>query len=195
VQPTRALPILIIAYGLFGFGYIITATFLVTTVRLTPELRVLEAFIWVLFGAAATPSVALWSWAGQRMGLTRAFALACPIEALGVAASVEWVAVPGVCLSAVFLGGTFMGITALGLMAGRQLSGGDRQRALGLMTSSFASGQMTGPTVAGLLFDSLGSLPVPSLVAAAALVLAAWLAVATKTAAATGKMPQSRDQP
>jgi predicted MFS family arabinose efflux permease len=194
VQPTRGLPMLIIAYGLFGFGYIITATFLVTTVRLTPELRALEAFIWILFGAAATPSVALWSWAGARMGLTFAFALACLTEALGVAASVEWVAVSGVCFSAVLLGGTFMGITALGLMAARQLSGGDPQRALGLMTASFASGQMFGPSVAGVLFDSLGSLRVPSLVAAAALVLAACLAVTTGGAAATGKMPQRRGQ-
>lgn len=173
--PPRGLPMLVIAYGLFGFGYVITATFLVTSVRMSAELRELETWIWVLFGFAAVPSVALWSWIGTRAGAMMAFALACLVEALGVAASVEWVTVPGICLAAVLLGGTFMGLTALGLMAGRQLSSANPQRTIGLMTASFAFGQMIGPTVAGYLFDQLGSLRVPSLAAATALVVAAGL--------------------
>jgi predicted MFS family arabinose efflux permease len=175
---SRGLPMLITAYGLFGFGYVITATFLVTSVRASGELRALETWIWVLFGFAAVPSVAVWTWIGVRIGAIMAFALACLAEALGVAASVEWVTVAGICLSAVLLGGTFMGITALGLMAGRQLSSDDPQRAIGLMTASFAFGQMIGPTAAGFLFDTLGSLRIPSLVAAGALVVAGGLAVA-----------------
>jgi predicted MFS family arabinose efflux permease len=118
-QSPRGLPMLIIAYGLFGFGYVITATFLVTSVRISPELRELEAWIWILFGFAAVPSVALWSWIAARIGTMMAFALACLAEALGVVASVEWITVPGICLSAALLGGTFMGITALGLIAAR----------------------------------------------------------------------------
>jgi MFS family permease len=46
---------LIIAYGLFGFGYIITATFLVTIVRVTPVIRALEPVIWIVFGLAQPP--------------------------------------------------------------------------------------------------------------------------------------------
>ena len=153
VPSVRGLPTLVAAYGLFGFGYVITATFLVTIVRMTPEVHVLEAWIWILFGFAAVPSVAFWSWVGQRLGLMAAFALACLAEAAGVAASVEWPAVAGVSLSAILLGGTFMGITALGLMAARQLSGAQSQGAIGLMTASFASGQMLGPMAAGVLFE------------------------------------------
>jgi predicted MFS family arabinose efflux permease len=173
----RGLPALVVAYGLFGFGYVITATFLVAIVRAMPELKALEAWIWVLFGFAAVPSVALWSWVGTRIGLAAAFAVACLVEGVGVAASVEWTTLPGVSLSAVMLGGTFMGLTALGLMMARQLSGSASQRAIGLMTASFAAGQMIGPTVAGFLFDRLGDLRVPSLLAAAALTVAAALAI------------------
>jgi predicted MFS family arabinose efflux permease len=183
VQSARGLPMLIIAYGLFGFGYVITATFLVTSVRLSAELRGLEAWIWVLFGFAAVPSVALWSWIAARIGTTMAFALACLAEALGVAASVEWTTVPGICLSAALLGGTFMGITALGFIAARQLSRADPQRAIGLMTASFAFGQMAGPTAAGYLFDRLGSLRMPSQIAAGALVVAAGLAASANRTA------------
>jgi len=181
----RGLSTLIVAYGLFGFGYVITATFLVAIVRMTAEVRALEAWIWVLFGFAAVPSVALWSWLGSRIGLMLAFALACLTEAVGVLASVEWATPPGVCICAILLGGTFMGITALGLMGARQLSGARSHRAIGLMTASFAIGQMIGPTVAGVLFDRLGSLRVPSIVAAAALIVAAGLAVVAPRAAIT----------
>jgi predicted MFS family arabinose efflux permease len=184
-RPPRGLPALIVAYGLFGFGYVITATFLVAIVRMTPEVRTLEAWIWILFGLATLPSVALWSWIGARIGLLIAFSVACLVEAFGVAASVEWISMSGVCLSAILLGGTFMGITALGLMASRQLSGSQPQRAIALMTASFATGQMIGPTVAGILFDKLGSLTVPSIIAAAALLLAAALAITADRSNAT----------
>ena len=51
---------LVIAYGLFGFGYVITATFLSQLVRTTPEIAALEAVVWLMVGVAAVPSVAFW---------------------------------------------------------------------------------------------------------------------------------------
>ena len=177
VTPGRHLAMFVLAYGLFGFGYVITTTFLVTIVRLTPGVQNLEAWIWILVGLAAMPSVMLWSRLGQRLGLMAAFAIACLAQAVGVLASVEWVTPIGVGAAAILLGGTFMGQTALGLMGARQLSGAQSQRALGLMTASFAIGQMIGPTVAGHLFDRLGSFRGPSLLAAVALILAAGLAI------------------
>jgi MFS family permease len=121
VNPSR-LGAMVVAYGLFGFGYVITATFLVTIVRVTEQVRALEPWVWVLFGLAAIPSVAVWTRLGARIGIMNAYAIACVIEAIGVAASVEWVTISGVCCSALLLGGTFMGLTALGFMAARILS-------------------------------------------------------------------------
>jgi predicted MFS family arabinose efflux permease len=181
---------MVVAYGLFGFGYVVTATFLVTIVRLTDEVRVLEPWIWALFGLAAVPSVAFWTRLGERIGIFNAYAAACAIEAVGVAASVEWVTVPGVCFSALVLGGTFMGLTALGFMAARALSGGNPHRAFGRMTASFSIGQMVGPSLAGLLSEQSGSFRAASLIATAALLaaagLAAWTSVAAKKAARAG---------
>jgi predicted MFS family arabinose efflux permease len=182
VKP-EGLGAMIAANGLFGFGYVITTTFLVALVRLTDEVRVLEPWVWVLFGLAAVPSVTLWCRLGERIGIMNAFAVACVVEAVAVAASVEWLTITGICVSTVLLGGTFMGITALGLMAARNLSGGRSQQAIGRMTASFAIGQMLGPTFAGMLFERLGSFRVASLIATVALIIAAALALRISLAA------------
>ncbi len=145
---------MILAYGLFGFGYVITATFLIAIVRLSANLHVLEPWVWILFGLAAIPSVSLWNWLGRQIGIFNAFALACALEALGVAASVEWVTISGLCAATLLLGGTFMGITALGFVAGRTLSAGNPQQALGRMTASFSLGQIAGPAGRRIFYRS-----------------------------------------
>ena len=168
---------LVAAYGLFGFGYVITATFLVAIVRSTPTIRPLEPVVWVVVGLAAMPSVGLWTMLGRRCGLPRAFALAAVVEAVGVLASVAWPSTAGVFVASLMLGGTFMGLTALGLMRGRELAHGAPHRVLAVMTIAFSLGQILGPSFAGALSARLGSFMVPSMVAAAALVVAAALTV------------------
>lgn len=168
---------LIVAYGLFGFGYVITATFISTMVRSVAELQVIEAAVWLAVGLAAVPSIALWTWVGRRWGTDRSFAVACLVEAVGVALSVMTTDPLGVILAGALLGGTFMGITALGFIRARDLAGGDPRRNLAFMTAAFGTGQMIGPTFAGLTFRIGDSFLLPSLVAAAALLVAAVLAL------------------
>ncbi len=172
---SRRLTALIVAYGLFGFGYVITATFISTMVRAEPTLRAVEPVVWLAVGLAAVPSVALWTWIGRRWGNDRSFALACLVEAVGVALSVLIANAAAVLVAAALLGGTFMGITALGLIHARGLAAGDPRRLLALMTAAFGLGQMIGPTFAGVVHDAAGGFTAPSLAAAAALVVAAGL--------------------
>ena len=168
---------LIAAYGLFGFGYVITATFIVDLVRGAPAIAHLEPYIWLVVGLSAVPSVALWTALGTRWGVMRAYVVANLVEAVGVAASALWVQTAGVIVAAIFLGGTFVGLTALGLVAARQGSTGDPRRSIALMTVSFSLGQILGPIFAGYLYDATGSLSTPSLAAATALVIAALLSL------------------
>ena len=168
----RGLFAVVLAYGLFGFGYVITATFLVAIVREFEAVRFLEPYIWLIVGLSAVPSVGLWTWAGSRLGVRQAFAVACVVEALGVAASVLWVTPVGIVLAALLLGGTFMGITALGLVAGGQQATGDPRRVFAVMTAAFGLGQIVGPALAGELYDATGSFTVASLIAVAALIVA-----------------------
>jgi predicted MFS family arabinose efflux permease len=173
---------LIAAYGLFGFGYVITATFIVAIVRGAPEIRPLEPYIWIVVGLSGAPSVAIWLRMAKGMGakskgVLNAFALACIVEAAGVLASILWVSAAGILTAAVFLGGTFMAITALGLMAARDLAPSRADRSIAWMTAAFGAGQIIGPSFAGLLFDRTGSFFLPSLAAAGALIIAAGLSL------------------
>ena len=172
----RASARFVLAYGLFGFGYVTTATFVSDMVRADPLLQPAEQWVWLCVGLTAAPSAPLWNWAGRRWGNGRAFVAACLIEAIGVALSVSGHGIWPVLAAAGLLGGTFVGLTAIGLVHVRHLSGGDPRRNLALMTAAFGLGQMIGPTLTGVLYDALGSYRVPSLLAVAALIAAAALA-------------------
>lgn len=164
---------LIVAYGLFGFGYVVTATFLVAIVRASPQAHAMEPAVWLVVGLTAVPSVALWAKAGARFGVPQAFSLACLVEAVGVAASIFWPSATGALVASALLGGTFMGLTALGLAEARVLAPANPRPAFALMTAAFGFGQVVGPALAGVLSDRMGGFEVPSLLAAGALVAAA----------------------
>jgi MFS family permease len=159
--------------GLFGFGYVITATFLVAIVRQSGETRVFEALVWLATGAAAVPSLFLWQKLADRSSIYTAYALSCLVEAVGVAASVMISGRPGPIIGGVLLGATFMVQTALGIQAGRQLAPLATRRVFAIMTASFGLGQIVGPLVAGILVEWSGNYVSASLLAASVLVLAA----------------------
>lgn len=171
----RPLAALIVAYGLFGFGYVITATFIVQLVRTSPAIQPLEPVIWVIVGLAGIPSVGFWAAMGRRIGVGQAYALACLVEAAGVLSSVLWDAPAGAILAAILVGGTFVGITVLGLVGARRLAAGAASRIIGLMTASFGVGQIIGPVFAGWVHDLTGSFLLPSVAAAAVLIAGAAL--------------------
>lgn len=162
---------IIVAYGLFGFGYVVTATFLVAIVRQGGGSRVFEAMVWMVAGLAGFPSTWLWQKIAARIGLYAAYALACFIEVAGVTASVAIGGRTGPLLGGLLLGGTFIAITALGLQAARQQAPRAPRRIFALMTASFGLGQIIGPIAAGLLAQMSGDFFLASITAAVMLVV------------------------
>ncbi len=154
---SAALRRLIVAYGLFGFGYVVTATFLVAIVRQGDGGRLFESAVWLVTGLAGWPSVWLWNKSVRRIGLAKTFAIGCLVEAIGVGASVGIGGYAGPLIAAVLLGGTFIAVTAQGLQAARLMAQEAPRRALALMTASFGTGQILGPIAAGFLADRSGN--------------------------------------
>ncbi len=154
----RGFAIIALAYGLFGFGYVITATFIVAQVRATGgDTATLEFLTWLIVGIGAMPSVALWIAAANRIGLVRAFALACLVESAGIALSVPVDRVTGLLVAAGLFGATFMGIVSLGVMAARHVSTGDPRRAVAMMTTAFSIGRSSARALQALCADRTGN--------------------------------------
>jgi predicted MFS family arabinose efflux permease len=175
IEWSPALVRIALAYGIFGFGYIVTSTFLVAIVRQSGAAPVFEALVWCLTGLSVVLSFPLWLRVARHVGMVTIFVLGCLLEAAGVLASVTIGGVTGPILAGILLGGTFVIATAMGLQIGNELARNAPRRVVAVMTALFGIGQIIGPAFAGYMADRTGSFFLPSLVAAAALVVCAVL--------------------
>ncbi|WP_416795536.1 YbfB/YjiJ family MFS transporter [Ciceribacter azotifigens] len=171
------LTLLTLSYGLFGFGYVITATFIVTMARMSEAGAAVEFLTWFLTGIAAAVSIAAWRPLLARLRLAGLYLIGLLVEAAGVLASVALPGIAAPLAGGVLLGATFMMITAYGLRLGRSLAPESPRRALAFMTAAFGIGQIIGPLVAGWVAEATGGFTVASILGALALLLAAVFAV------------------
>ncbi|MFA7666315.1 MAG: YbfB/YjiJ family MFS transporter [Burkholderiaceae bacterium] len=166
---------LIAGYGCLGFGYVITATFIVVMVRRLPDAATWELWVWLTVGLAGAPSNWLWARIAARTGPYRAIVAAFILEAIGVALAAVGSSPATILVGAVLLGGTFMAISALGLAAARELAPGRSDQTIAKMTVAFSVGQIAGPALGGWLAERSGDFVSASWLAVAALLLGAAL--------------------
>jgi hypothetical protein len=138
---------LVICYTLFGFGYILPATYLPALARqLVDDPRVF-GLAWPLFGAAAAISTVIASWRLGRANRLSVWAACHVLMALGVLLPAVWTSLASVSIAALLVGGTFMVITMVGMQEARARGGAQATPLLARMTAGFALGQLIGPLV------------------------------------------------
>jgi hypothetical protein len=174
--PRAALPAstwgLVLAYGAFGFGYIVPATFLPAAARQVVPDPAVFAWTWPVFGlagAASTMAVSLW-W--RSAPPRRLWAAAQVVMAAGVLAPALRMSVGALLWCAICVGGTFMVVTMTGIQEARRIAGASAPRLIAAMTAAFALGQLVGPfTVTSLGSPSSPGVALPHGFAAAVLLL------------------------
>jgi MFS family permease len=167
---------LIALYGLAGFGYIITATYLPLFVRdAVGSIDPIQ--VWALFGLGAIPSCFIWHAVHMRLGTRRALFLNLALQAIGVILPVISPNPAGYLGSALIVGGTFMGTATIAMLAAGRVAHTMRVSILAVMTACFGVGQIVGPLVANAMYASHHSFATSLETAAAALALAALLCV------------------
>lgn len=170
--------LLVLCYGIAGFGYIIPATFLPVMAKSVVADAALFGWSWPVFGFAALISTLIAAARAAAVGHRRVWILSHWLMACGVVLPVIFPGLAAVIVSALLVGGTFVVITMSGMQVAQAASGGHAARLVAAMTAAFALGQILGPVVAGLLFDAgygfaSGLLLAGGLLAASAIVLQA----------------------
>ncbi|WP_041493809.1 YbfB/YjiJ family MFS transporter [Burkholderia sp. KJ006] len=163
---------LVALYGMPGFGYIITATFLPVIARAAlPAGSPWPDLFWPMFGAALIVGAIAAARLPGHWDNRLLLAAGCTTQALGIAAGIVWPNAAGFSIGSVLLGLPFTAITLFAMREARRLHG---ERAAGLMgyaTASYGVGQILGPLVAAPLTARFGSFS-PALWGAAGALLA-----------------------
>ena len=165
---------LVVCYGLFGFGYIVPATFLPAQARVLVPDPALFGWVWPAFGLAAALSTLLASALFREAPPRRLWAVSQGVMAAGLLAAALWPSLAGLLVCAVCVGGTFMVMTMAAMQEARRLAGAGAPRLIAAMTAAFAAGQLIGPfTVKWFGSGGGDALRQPQLLAAACLLASA----------------------
>ncbi|MDY0308568.1 MAG: YbfB/YjiJ family MFS transporter [Castellaniella sp.] len=184
---------LILCYGVYGFGYILPATFLPAQARLLVPDPWLFSLAWPVFGLAGAVSTVVASRLARRYTRPQIWAGAQVVMAVGVLAPAVWHALPAILLAACCVGSTFMVITMVGLQEAQVAVGqAGAKRQMAAMTASFALGQLIGPIFFSLTHTGFGASLEFALVLGALGLLAG--AVPILRLQATGQAPASRSK-
>ena len=162
-------------YGLAGFGYIITATFLPVIARQALPGSPWPDFFWPLFGLAIVPGALIGARAPLHWDNRLLLAAAYALQAVGVVLSVAWPTIWGFGLGSLLLGMPFTAITLFAMRDARRLRGNASAGLIGYATASYGVGQILGPLFAAPLAQRTGSFAVALWVAAAVLAAGALL--------------------
>ncbi|MFS8973241.1 YbfB/YjiJ family MFS transporter [Cupriavidus necator] len=164
---------LTLAYGLAGFGYIITATFLPVIAREALPGTVWADLFWPIFGAGVVAGALLATRIGMAHDSRKLLTIAYGMQALGVALAVAFPTVVGFALSSLLAGLPFTALVAFAMREARRLWGPHAPRLMGLMTASYGLGQIAGPPLATALVARTGGFASSLACAAASLLLGA----------------------
>lgn len=156
--PLAQRSLLALAYGLAGFGYIITATFLPVIARAAlPQGSMWPDLFWPLFGAG----VALGAWLSTHISGARdrrvLLALAYLVQAGAIVLGMVWPGRTGFALGSLLLGLPFTAITFFALYEARRQWPAAGASFTGLLTALYGIGQIAGPPLVAWLLTQAAS--------------------------------------
>jgi MFS family permease len=142
---------LTIGYGLAGFGYIITATFLPVIARTALPGSVWPDLFWPMLGIGVAAGALIASRIPSRTD-QRLLLVACYLmQALGVVLVIWLPTLTGFAIGSLLVGLPFTAITFFVMQLGRRLHPQSPATIIGLLSGAFALGQIIGPPVAAVM--------------------------------------------
>ncbi len=141
------------AYGLAGFGYIITATFLPVIARAALPGSIWPDLFWPILGIGVATGAILSSRIPSRIDQRLLLIVCYVMQALGVVLSNWMPTLFGFAMGSILVGLPFTAITFFVMQLGRNLHPQSAASMIGLLTTSFGACQIAGPPVAAYLLS------------------------------------------
>lgn len=142
---------LTLAYGMAGFGYIITATFLPVIARQSlPGSPWLDMF-WPIFGLGVIAGALIASRLRTTLDLRLLLAICYAVQALGIGVGLFSPSLAGFAIGSLLLGLPFTAITFFAMQEVRRIRPQAPAALMGLLTALYGLGQIVGPPLAAAL--------------------------------------------
>ena len=169
----RFLFLMLSAYFCAGYGYVISATFIVAIVDRQEALQGLGPIVFLIVGLAAAPACIIWDLIARQLGVLTALLIAYLIQILGIILPALTDSAAAVIISAVLFGGTFIGIVSLVLTMAGRFYPTKPAKLMGKMTLTYGVAQIIAPAITGNLAERLGDYNLGLWIAAAMVLLGA----------------------
>ncbi|MFM0245527.1 YbfB/YjiJ family MFS transporter [Paraburkholderia sediminicola] len=181
---------LVLLYGVPGFGYIITATFLPVIARHALPGSSWPDLFWPMFGAALIVGALLAARLPVHWDNRTLLAGCYVLQAAGIALGIVWPTAGGFSLGSMLIGLPFTAITLFAMREARRLRGEEAAGLMGYATAAYGVGQIVGPLVAAPIAEHTGSFSPALWLAAGALLLGAvGLIIVERMPRGRGRMP------
>jgi MFS family permease len=181
---------LVLLYGVPGFGYIITATFLPVIARHALPGSSWPDLFWPMFGAALIVGALLAARLPVHWDNRTLLAGCYVLQAAGIALGIVWPTAGGFSLGSMLIGLPFTAITLFAMREARRLHGDEAAGLMGYATAAYGIGQIVGPLVAAPIAEHTGSFSPALWLAAGALLLGAvGLIIVARMPRGRGRMP------
>lgn len=168
---------LVAIYGLFGFGYVIPATFLPLIADAQLHLPALREWFWPLYGVATVLATLLLGALPAPRSNYAGLAGCCLSMLLGTVLCRYWPTRAGLALGTVLEGAAITPVVMFAMREAARLAPRDPTRLIGALTVAFGIGQIVGPPVAATLAAHRHGFAAPLELAALAAVLALAIAL------------------
>jgi hypothetical protein len=181
---------LVLLYGVPGFGYIITATFLPVIARHALPGSPWPDLFWPMFGAALIVGALLAARLPVHWDNRTLLAGCYVLQAGGIALGIVWPTAGGFSLGSILIGLPFTAITLFAMREARRLHGDNAAGLMGYATAAYGVGQIVGPLVAAPIAEHTGSFSPALWLATGALLLGAvGLIIVARMPRGRGRMP------
>ena len=153
----RFLWLMILVYFCAGFGFVISATYIVTIIENQAALVGQGNITFFILGFSAAPACIIWDFVCRRIGILNALMVAFLFHAVGIVLPVLGDSLFLALMSAGLYGFTFIGIVSMVLTMAGRFYPTKPSKLMGLLTMSYGVPQIIAPTIAGYMASALGN--------------------------------------